>query len=148
MKKIILYTTVLSLSIISCSQKKEDTATVASDSVAESAVENTVTNQNTNESEIKFDEEVFDFKSIKKGDKVTHVFNFTNVGQKPLIISDVKPSCGCTTPEFTKEPVAPGQKGSITVIFDSNNFEGPVFKTVAVSGNFEKKDIKFQANIH
>lgn len=99
------------------------------------------------ETTIKFDQENFDFKDIKKGDKVSHVFTFTNTGKKPLILSSVVPTCGCTTPEYTKTPVAPGKKGSITANFNSSNFEGTVHKTVKVYGNFKQIDIKFQANI-
>ncbi|WP_128330318.1 DUF1573 domain-containing protein [Apibacter sp. HY039] len=101
----------------------------------------------TDESEITFDADNYDFKEIKKGDKVTHEFKFTNTGKKPLVISEVRPSCGCTTPEYTKEPVFPGKKGFITVTFDSSNFDGAVLKTIAVSGNFKTKVIQFQAKI-
>lgn len=102
----------------------------------------------TEESIIKFNEDMYDFKDIKRGQEVSHVFKFTNVGKRPLLISEVRPSCGCTTPKYTKEPVYPGKKGEITVTFDSSNFEGEVLKTIAVSGNFETKVIKFQAKVN
>ncbi len=103
----------------------------------------------TEETTIKFDEGNYDFKEIKKGEKATHVFSFTNAGKRPLILSEVRPSCGCTTPNYTKDPVLPGRKGSITVTFDSSNFEeGLISKTVAVSGNFKTEVIKFQAKIN
>jgi hypothetical protein len=136
-------------SIISC--KKEDTSFKEVGNTYQEE-ENVKSGTNvpkiTEETRIKFDEETYDFKEIKKGEEVTHIFKFTNVGKRPLIISEVRPSCGCTTPKYTKEPVAPGKKGSITVTFDSSNFEGTVLKTVAVSGNFETKMIKFQAKIN
>jgi len=91
----------------------------------------------------------FDFGKIKKGEKVQHVYEITNTGSNPLVISEVKPGCGCTVPDFTKEPIMPGKKGKITLHFDSTNFEGNVSKFADVFANVEKMPIKltFTANI-
>ena len=91
----------------------------------------------------------YDFGNIKKGDKVNHVYEITNTGKNPLVISEVKPGCGCTAPEFTKEPILPGQKGKITLSFDSTSFDGAVQKYADVFANVEKSPIKltFNANI-
>lgn len=91
----------------------------------------------------------YDFGKIKKGDKVNHVYEITNTGKNPLVISEVKPGCGCTAPEFTKEPILPGQKGKITLSFDSTSFDGAVQKYADVFANVEKSPIKltFNANI-
>lgn len=91
----------------------------------------------------------FDFGKIKKGDKVEHVYEITNTGTNPLIISEVKPGCGCTAPDFTKEPIMPGKKGKITLHFDSTNFDGNVNKFADVFANVEKAPIRinFTANI-
>lgn len=91
----------------------------------------------------------FDFGKIKKGDKVEHVYEITNTGNNPLVISEVKPGCGCTAPDFTKEPIMPGKKGKITLHFDSSNFDGNVNKFADVFANVEKAPIKltFTANI-
>ncbi len=91
----------------------------------------------------------FDFGNIKKGEKVSHTYEFTNTGKIPLIISDVRPGCGCTAPEFTKEPIAPGKTGKVTLSFDSSQFEGPVSKEANVFANVEKSPIRltFNANI-
>lgn len=91
----------------------------------------------------------YDFGNIKKGEKVSHVYEITNTGKNPLIISEVKPGCGCTAPEFTKEPIMPGQKGKITLSFDSASFDGTVSKYADVFANVEKAPIKlnFIANI-
>ncbi|MDR2121559.1 MAG: DUF1573 domain-containing protein [Flavobacteriaceae bacterium] len=137
--------------VISC--KKEKTSVGETVEVQEEEKEEGVRSASntldiTKESIIKFDKETYDFKDIKKGEKVTQVIKFTNVGKRPLVISEVRPSCGCTTPKYTKKPVSPGKRGSITVTFDSSNFDGTVLKTVAVSGNFETKIIKFQAKIN
>ncbi len=131
--------------------KKEER--IAEATIIQESTEKSQTKDNslkiTEESVMKLDEEDYDFKEIKKGEKVSHVFFFTNKGQRPLIISEVRPSCGCTTPKYTKTPVYPRARGSITVTFDSSSFdEGMIYKTVAVSGNFETKIIKFQAKIN
>ncbi|MBK1898157.1 DUF1573 domain-containing protein [Chryseobacterium paridis] len=91
----------------------------------------------------------FDFGKIKKGDKVEHVYEVTNTGKNPLVISEVKPGCGCTAPDFTKEPILPGKKGKITLHFDSSSFDGNVQKYADVYANVEKSPIKltFTANI-
>lgn len=98
---------------------------------------------------IALSESNFDFGKIKKGDKVEHVYEVTNTGKNPLVISEVKPGCGCTAPDFTKEPILPGKKGKITLHFDSSNFDGNVQKYADVFANVEKAPIKltFTANI-
>ncbi|WP_261510026.1 DUF1573 domain-containing protein [Chryseobacterium paludis] len=98
---------------------------------------------------IALSESNFDFGKIKKGDKVQHVYEVTNTGKNPLVISEVKPGCGCTAPDFTKEPILPGKKGKITLHFDSSNFDGNVQKYADVYANVEKAPIKltFTANI-
>ncbi|WP_018628324.1 DUF1573 domain-containing protein [Niabella aurantiaca] len=58
-----------------------------------------------------------DLKVLKRGDSAAMVYRFINTGNKPLIISDVKAGCGCTTPEWPKEPVLPGKKGVIRAVF-------------------------------
>ena len=91
----------------------------------------------------------FDFGNIKKGEKVNHVYEITNTGKNPLVISEVKPGCGCTAPEFTKDPILPGKKGKITLSFDSSSFDGAIQKYADVFANVEKSPIKltFNANV-
>lgn len=98
---------------------------------------------------IALSENSFDFGNIKKGDKVHHIYEVTNTGTNPLVISEVKPGCGCTAGDFTKEPIMPGKKGKITLHFDSTNFDGNVSKFADVYANVEKAPIKltFTANI-
>ncbi|MFL9834923.1 DUF1573 domain-containing protein [Chryseobacterium terrae] len=98
---------------------------------------------------IALSESNFDFGNIKKGTKVNHVYEVTNTGTNPLIISEVKPGCGCTAPDFTKEPIMPGKKGKITLSFDSSNFDGAVQKFADVFANVENAPVKltFNANI-
>lgn len=98
---------------------------------------------------IAFSETDHNFGNIKKGEKVEHIYEVTNTGTNPLIISNVKPGCGCTVPDFTKEPILPGKKGKITLHFDSTNFDGAVNKAADVFVNVEKAPVKltFSANI-
>lgn len=84
-----------------------------------------------------FEESQFDFGEIQQGDVVEHTFKFTNTGEAPLVITDTKVTCGCTTPSFTKEPVAPGETGEILVKFNSAGKSGNTSKTITVMANVE-----------
>ncbi len=85
-----------------------------------------------------FTEEEFDFGTINKGDKVNHFFTFENKGENDLIIVRANGSCGCTVPEFPKEPIPPGKTGRIKVTFNSAGKKGPQHKTVSVYANVPK----------
>jgi hypothetical protein len=84
---------------------------------------------------IKFDELTHDWGSIKEGEKMTHIFKFKNTGSNDLIISDARGSCGCTVPEWPKEPIKAGKTGELKVVFDSNGKPGAQSKTVTVTAN-------------
>ena len=91
---------------------------------------------------IEFEEKIFDFgEVIESGGPVAHNFKFVNTGFVPLIINNVRTSCGCTTPEWTKEPVMPGQMGSIKVLFNPRSRPGPFDKTVTIKSNAEKSSV-------
>jgi hypothetical protein len=85
--------------------------------------------------QIKFTEEKYDFGSIKQGDVVDHVFKFKNTGTQPLVISNVQASCGCTIPDWTKEPVAPGKTGMISAKFNSAGKMGMQTKVLTIESN-------------
>ncbi|MET4109103.1 DUF1573 domain-containing protein [Hymenobacter sp. UYP22] len=85
--------------------------------------------------QIQFEEMKYDFGSIKTGDVVEHTFKFKNVGTQPLIISNIGVSCGCTTPEWTREPVMPGKSGTITAKFNSAGKFGMQNKVLTVESN-------------
>jgi hypothetical protein len=70
-----------------------------------------------------------------EGDTIMHVYNFKNTGNMSLVLSNVSASCGCTTPSYSTEPVAPGDKGFITVKFNSKGKEGKLNKTVTAFAN-------------
>lgn len=81
---------------------------------------------------LRFEATVHEFGTIDEGTQAEHTFAFTNAGDAPLALADVRPSCGCTAPTFTTEAVAPGETGEITVVFDSNGRPGPFQKRIAV----------------
>ena len=84
---------------------------------------------------MKFETDSYDFGKIKDGEKVSYDFFFTNTGKTPLIISDASATCGCTVPEIPKEPIAPGAKSKISVVFDSAGKNGLQDKVVTVTAN-------------
>ena len=90
-------------------------------------------NSQEKDAKIAFDSEVHDFGKVKEGEgTVSYKFEFTNIGGSPLVINDVKASCGCTTPEYTQQPVMPGRKGYVRVIFNPSNRPGTFNKSIVV----------------
>ena len=81
---------------------------------------------------VAFGETEYDFGTVDQGAVVEHVFTFTNSGSEPLVISNAKGSCGCTVPEWPKEPIAPGATGEITVKFDSKGKKNAQNKKVTI----------------
>jgi len=78
-----------------------------------------------------------DFGKIEEGVQATVTFTFKNTGNAPLVLNSVKASCGCTTPKWTKEPVAPGAEGAVTAIYNSKGRPGNFTKTITVTHNGE-----------
>ena len=78
----------------------------------------------------------FDFGDIKEAaGPASHIFTIMNNGELPLVISRVVASCGCTTPEWTKEPIAPGKEGKVVVTYNPAGRPGPFYKNIAVYSN-------------
>src|SRR5690349_9026085 len=94
-----------------------------------------VGNDNPNQAAFKFNEEEFNFGTIKQGESITHNFEFINTGKEPIIISNASGSCGCTVPEWPKEPIAGGAKAVIKVTFNSAGKQGVQDKTVTLQSN-------------
>ena len=95
-------------------------------------------NTDVNDAELphfEFVEEIKDFGEISQGEVVSATFRFRNVGESDLIISSAKGSCGCTVPEWPKEPIKPGEEGKIDVKFDSNGKQGMQNKTITLVAN-------------
>ena len=83
---------------------------------------------------IEFKTDVIDYGTIDKGSNGVRVFEFTNTGNAPLIISNVKSTCGCTVPKKPKGPILPGATGEIEVKYDTNRVN-PIRKTITVTSN-------------
>lgn len=94
----------------------------------------TASAQTDNKAEFKFNEEKHDFGKIPQGKPVTTEFSFTNVGEEPLILSNVQPTCGCTIADFTKTPVLKNGKGSIKITYNAA-VVGVFSKTIVVTSN-------------
>jgi len=86
---------------------------------------------------LKFDQENHDFGQVKQDSKNEFTFRFQNTGDNPLVISNAKGSCGCTVPDYPKEPVAPGEFATIDVVYSPGSQKGNQKKTVTVTANTE-----------
>ena len=84
---------------------------------------------------LQFDKTEYDFGNILQGEVVSYTFHFTNAGDAPLIITGVDKSCGCTASEFPRQPIAPGQTGSIKITYDSKGHHGFQSKGLVVNAN-------------
>lgn len=84
---------------------------------------------------IAFEHTDFDFGVVDDGEKVRHTYKFKNTGNEPLIITSAKGSCGCTVPQWPKDPIPPGGSGQIDVEFDSKGKPGKQTKRVTVTAN-------------
>lgn len=82
-----------------------------------------------------FTKELYEFGYVTEGDKVHYSFAFMNTGKADLVITNASASCGCTVPEYSKEPVPPGKGGVINVIFDSTGKEGYQRKEIFIRAN-------------
>lgn len=98
---------------------------------------------------IEFDNKTFDFGMVKEGEKVTHTYQVRNTGEAPLIIENARASCGCTTPEWTKEPIPVGGTGFVKAGFDSKGKSGMQNKTITITANTWPKAtvLKFSAQV-
>jgi hypothetical protein len=90
----------------------------------------------TKEANMSFDFDVHDFGKIKEADgPVTVNFQFTNTGSEPLLIKQVQASCGCTSPNWSREPILPGKKGFVSATYNPKSRPGPFNKTITVNSN-------------
>jgi hypothetical protein len=90
---------------------------------------------------LNFKQEKHDFGTIKEGDVAVYNFEFTNTGKTPVVISNVQPSCGCTIPQWPKQPIQPGKTGTVTASYSSKGRVGNFNKTITVINNGEVSQI-------
>jgi hypothetical protein len=143
MKNISLFVVALALGTASCNNaadkiKAEDermdlTQTVSTEEVAE----------------IVFTEEMHDFGDITEGETPEHIFTFKNTSKVPLVITSATGSCGCTVPDWPRNPIAPGATGEIKVSFNSASRSGRQDKQVTVEANTMPRTtvIKITSNV-
>jgi hypothetical protein len=91
---------------------------------------------------IEFEYTTHDFGKVYQGKIVSYEFNFTNKGNAPLVLSKVQPGCGCTTPEWPKEPIMPGQKSKIKAIYNPGSYKGKFGKGITVYSNADNGTIQ------
>lgn len=100
------------------------------------------------QAKIQFKSDTVDYGKIEKGSDGVRVFEFTNTGDAPLIVTNVKSSCGCTVPKKPEGPIAAGATGIIEVKYDTNRV-GPIRKTVTVYSNADEpiKALKIKGEV-
>ncbi len=96
--------------------------------------------QNVNGPQMVFEELVVDYGEVDKGSDPLRKFHFTNLGTEPLVIKQAKGSCGCTVPDYPKEPIMPGESSAIDVRYDTNRV-GPFTKTVTLTTNMGEEKV-------
>ncbi len=135
MKKLIILTAFcLGLFTVSCKENaaakiKKENIEIAADRDAQIKIGG---------AKISFDKTEHDFGTINEGDIVETIFTFTNTGKSELIISSAKGSCGCTVPQWPKEPILPGAKGEIKVKFNSDRKPNKQQKQVTLATNTDQ----------
>lgn len=143
MKRFVL-SLLLALLLVSCGDNDSKVNTGLVNNPA-SATESS----NTKEPKIEFAVMEHDFGKIIQGEQVSYTYKFKNVGNAPLIISAVEKTCGCTDTKFTKEPVKPGEEGSISITYDSKGHKGFQNKRIIVKANTNPSEtiLKFKAQV-
>lgn len=112
-------------------------------------IDNSLAKSNPNSPEIFFEKTVHNFGSILKGKDGSTEFVFQNTGKVPLILSNVEASCDCTTPKWPKEPILPGKKAVIKVVYDTQKM-GVFNKTITVRSNAitNKVELTIQGEVY
>ncbi|MDF1576188.1 MAG: DUF1573 domain-containing protein [Bacteroidales bacterium] len=89
-----------------------------------------------------FDTLIHDFGTIIEGEKVVCYFDFRNGGEEDLLITSVEATCGCTTPDWKREPLGPGSRASLSVIFDASGRSGIQRKLITVRSNASNGEVR------
>ena len=156
--KVICLLALTALTFTACKKEEKTAAPVASNATLDTnppVVQQQVETKevqpvsSSKPAEMTFTKKTHDFGTINQGDSVMHVFTFKNTGKNDLIITRAVGSCGCTVPEYPKEPVAPGKTGTMKVSFNSKGKTGPQHKTVTITANVPDGAVvlEIQANV-
>lgn len=144
----ILLASALIISQTSCTNDKNENALkndpLAQELIARDSVKNSMETAN-----ISFTASHYDFGKVKEGEKLTHTFMFQNTGAYPLYISNVISPCGCTVPEYDKQPILPGKEGKITIEFNTQGRLGNQEKKLTVIANIPQEHtyVSFKATV-
>lgn len=90
---------------------------------------------------LKFNKETHNFGELSEGPIATYTFEVTNTGNTPVVITNAMASCGCTTPEWSKDPIMPGAKSQIKVGYNTNGRPNSFTKTITVTSNAENSTV-------
>jgi hypothetical protein len=154
MKKVLLSLTFVVLSVgITFAQKKHKNKDAASDK-QQTPVTNTVgvppatpATTTLKADDMAFKDLIHDFGTVPEGPDATCEFTFVNNGKEPIIIQKAQPSCGCTVPQFSKEPVPPGATGTINVAYHTKGKPTPFTKTISVESNAGTKVLTIKGTV-
>ena len=139
MKSIIKNTVIILILLVSsCKEKPVETDSYGNPHVSPDIVTNPETANGEADKNLpvfSFDETSFDFGTLNSGAVVSHEFTFKNTGNADLVISQATGSCGCTVPEYPKDPVKQGEEGKIKVTFNSEGQGGQIAKTITILAN-------------
>lgn len=136
----------LSIALFSSCSNKSGSETKENDSISNELITNPATADNPEAkredlAEMTFKTTEHNFGDILEHQKVETIFEFTNTGKVDLLINDCVASCGCTVPEWPRQPIKPGEGGKIKVIFDSTGKAGTNNRNVTVKANIPEKQI-------
>lgn len=95
---------------------------------------------------LKFISEIYDFGNIPQNKPAEHEFTFTNTGKEPIILQRVQPSCGCTSPSYSKDPILPGKTGSVKATYNAAA-AGHFSKTITVFSNIGTRVLTIKGNV-
>ena len=133
MRSIISLTLITAIAVASCDDKSNRKA--SSDIVSNPVSADDTAAIPAKLPEMVFDQNIFDFGTIKEGDEVKHTYTFKNSGNAELLISNASASCGCTVPNWPRQPIRPGESAGIDVTFNSAGKGGKVEKTIHITAN-------------
>lgn len=132
MKRVFL-SIVAIIALAACNNEQPQTETVSNNEAINANV--SPTTNASSAAAFTFEKESYDFGQITEGDQVTYDFSFKNTGTEPLIITGATATCGCTVPNYPKEPIAPNGEGKISVKFDSKGKGGMQNKVITITAN-------------
>lgn len=140
MKHLTLFSLLFSIAVlISCNSKETATTQGGQEQVSPDIINNPASASGSDAEKrlpvFKFYETTHYFGTIHSGERMSHDFKFKNTGNAALIISQASGSCGCTVPEYPKDPIKPGEEGVIKVKYNSEGHGGMISKTITILAN-------------